>query len=122
MAILTKIGVKQHQTVLAATVPPKFIGWGSGNAALSPDDTGLATPIAQDRVEGVVTLQDTVFDDDTLRVVGTLTAEESITVREVGLFDSDEDGNMFIRDLLGAIQLNNNDSIEFTFNYQLTLP
>jgi hypothetical protein len=95
---------------------PKYIGFGTGTTAPVAADVDLEAA-AQSRVEGTPSQTTTNVANDTFTVQGTIVCaggEKAIT--EVALFDAETGGSAFVRATFGEINLNDGDSITFTFN------
>lgn len=68
---------------------PKNIGWGQGATTQSANsDVALFGPSTEARVAGTTSLVQTSFLADTYQVTGTITATNSKTITEAGLFDT----------------------------------
>jgi hypothetical protein len=101
--------------IIGAGTEPKYIGWGTNATAATAADTGLGTAAAESRTTGTGTRVTTTETNDTYQVVGTIAcASAGKTIAEVGLFDADTDGNMFLHGTFTGIPLNVGDSIQFT--------
>lgn len=101
---------------------PKYLHWGTGTIAPDDSDTGLQTPRIEERVAGTSSIVTTTTTDDTYRVAGTLTAESSATITEVGLFDDLTGGSLYMRGTFAVINLEEGDSIQFTIDGQYKAP
>lgn len=98
-----------------AASEPNHMGWGVGVTAAAETDTALETERPEPRVAGTSTQETTTTTNDTYQVVGTLTAAgTSAAITEVGLFDADAAGNLFLRATFDAINVGVGDSIQFT--------
>lgn len=114
---------------LTGTTPgantPNHIAWGSGVGTAGVADTTLFTEEAEARTAGTVTQATTGVTNDTLQVQGTLTATAAKTITNAGLFDVTKaaagiaGGNLFVKSDFAGIALNNGDSINFTFRWQI---
>lgn len=106
---------------------PSYIGWGTGAGTAAVADTDLFTPI-QARVLGTMTQQTTTTTNDTLRNVGTITADAARTITNVGTWDGagtvtanvPAGANLFIHADHASVSLASGDSIQYTVNWQLT--
>lgn len=97
-----------------------YVGWGTGTTAPVVANTVLETPRAEARVLGTTSSQTTTTAGDTYRCVATLTcAGTGATISEIGMFDSNSGGNMFLRGTFSGIPLNVGDSIQFTIDTTL---
>jgi hypothetical protein len=91
---------------------PKYIGIGTGTGH-SATSTALVTPV-ESRATGAVSVVTTTTTNDTLRVVGTVTATASRAVTEAATFDASTSGNIFLAGDFSVINLAINDQIEVT--------
>lgn len=116
--ILTNVGLSIMTNRLKnAGTSPKYVAWGVGVAEAAVGDTALGSASAEARTAGTETQQTTNTTNDTYRVVGIITctgAPKAIT--EMGLFDADTAGNLFVHSNFAAINVNVGDSISFTVN------
>ncbi len=112
---------------------PKWAHWGEddgGTLALGDGNTTLGDPRDEARVEGTSSLQETTTADDTYRVVATLTVDDvsGAAIEEVGLFDAvgggtpPSGGNLFMRATFSVINLDDEDSVQFTIDNQIKAP
>lgn len=117
---------------------PKYIGWGTGVGTAARANTTLFTEsmsssndgVHNTRVTGTVSRVTTSQTNDTMRVVGTLTADSIKTITNVGLFDTNgqaadlvtapSGGNLFTKSDFTGYALNAGDSIQFTLDTQFT--
>lgn len=94
----------------------QFIGWGTGSTAEAVGDVDLTTQASEARVTGVLS-QPTATTD---RVVGTITADGSKSIAEVGRFNVLTKGaanqQMQQRHVFTAIPLVLSDQIQFTLD------
>jgi len=96
---------------------PNYVSWGTGTTTASVSDTALENESTESRTSGTSTRQETNTANDTYRVVGTIAcAGDSKAITEVGLFDADSSGNMFMHATFDAINVNSGDSVQFTIN------
>lgn len=129
-AIITNTGIANIANALngGAHTPPQHIGWGTGTTAAAAGDTGLETPVDQPRVEGTKSVVTENVTNDTYQVVGTLTALGTVAITEVGLFDAAGAGNpptggdIYVRSVFTAINLEEDDSIQFTIKSTFVQP
>jgi hypothetical protein len=91
---------------------PKYIGIGTGTGH-SATSTALITPV-ESRATGTVSVVTTTTTNDTLRVVGTITATAARAVTEAATFDASTAGNIFLAGDFSVINLAINDQIEVT--------
>ena len=114
--LLVNVGKKQLIAAIYgdAITPPTYIDWGTGTNAPAAGDTTLQTPGGEARVNGTKSKQTTTFANDTMQVIGTMTAAGSKTITEAGLFDAATVGNMVVRGTFTGIPLGVGDTIQFT--------
>ncbi len=112
---------------------PKWLHWGEddGSAtALGDGNNALGDPRDEARVEGTSSIQETTTAGDTYRVIGTLTVDDvgGAAIAEVGLFDAvgggtpPSGGNLFMRATFSVINLDDEDSVQFTIDNQVKAP
>jgi len=101
---------------------PKYIGWGTGAVTPTKTSSDVSTAATEARATGTPTRQQTTYANDTLRVVGTLTADGGKTITNVGLFDAagsgspPSGGNLFALSDHTGVVLAQNDQITYTWN------
>jgi len=101
---------------------PKYIHWGESDAGLADGNEALQSPRNESRVEGSSSITTTETSNDTYRVVGTITAEGSATIKEAGLFDGPGEGTppsgdrLYIRGVFPEINLEDGDSLQLTID------
>lgn len=106
---------------------PVHIAWGIGTVDAVAADTALGSESLEARTAGTATQQTTAQTNDTYQVQGTITCVSAgKTISEAGLLDaakaqgaSTAVGNLFARGNFTGVPLNVNDSIAFTFRWQL---
>ena len=110
-----------------ATAIPGFVGWGTGTTAVLTTDTALATEDtggspAYARVAASSTTQTTTTTtNDTHTVIGTITSNGTKTINEAGLFTVISGTGLYVRGVLATgISVALNDTVQFTFNVQIT--
>lgn len=91
-----------------------YIGQGTGTNAAAKGDTGLQTPASEARVVATVS-QPTA---DTNQWVATIVANGTKAITEAALFNASTGGTCIIRSVFAAINVDNGDSIQFTFTLQ----
>ena len=103
--------------------PTWYIGWGEGVGGAVKGDADLGTPSTEARVAGA----NTQPAADINQWVGTITADGSKTIEEVGLFDCagvgspPAGGSLIIRHNLAAgVAVEALDTIEFTITLEQT--
>lgn len=119
-------GVITSRLIGTATAVPHHIGWGTGATAVTTADTALQTEDtggspAYARATGADTQTTTTSANDTHTVIGTLTSNNTKTITEAALFTAATSGTMYVRGVLASgISVALNDSVQFTFNIQIT--
>lgn len=94
----------------------KYHGSGTGVAAEAAANTALGTEVAT-RATGTQTEGATA---NIYKTVGTITYSSTLAITEHGLFSASSAGTLLDRSVFSAINVQNLDSIEFT--YELTVP
>ena len=107
---------------LGGTIP-KYLAWGTGAGTSAQTDTTLfaeTTYAGYARVAATPTRTTTAETDDTISWVGTLTNSSgaALAVTNAGTFDASTAGNLFIKGDFATVNLNANDSIQFTITEQ----
>lgn len=108
---------------LGGTVP-KYVAWGTGAGTSANTDTTLFTEVttavdsSYARASGTVSRVTTSVTNDTLQVIGTITAGVALTITNMGLFDALTSGNLYMKTDFTGVALNANDSIQATFKMQ----
>ena len=95
-----------------AGTEPKFLHWGTGTTPAANGNTALETPGAEARTDGTSTREETNVANDTYQVTGPIICtgvEKAIT--EIGLFDADANGNLYLRGTFDVINVKVGDSI-----------
>lgn len=106
--------------ILGSGTEPKYVAIGTGSTAVSLTDTALGAEV-ESRATGTSSRITTSSTNDTYQVVGTVTATGSRTIAEVGLFDANTTGNLFVRGVLAStVTLASGDSITVTATVQVT--
>lgn len=117
---LTDAGRQWYIDIAQAVAPltnalQTFIGWGTGTTAEAVGDVQLATEASETRVSGTESQPTSTTD----RLVGTLTANGTKTIAEVGRFNKVDNGAgrvMQQRHVFTGIPLLVNDQITFTLD------
>lgn len=117
-SVLTNAG-KAIITALLAASNAKYVAMGTGGGTATITDTTLFTEV-EARTAGTQSQQTTTTTNDTYRVVGTVTATTARAITNAGVFDASSSGNLLAKGDFATINLNNGDSIQFTFNIQFT--
>ena len=92
-----------------------WVGWGTGTTAEAVGDVQLATEASEARVQGTLSQPATTTD----RLVGTITANGTKTIAEVGRFNKSDNGagrQMQQRHVFTGIPLVSGDSITYTLD------
>ncbi len=97
---------------------PKYVAWGTSDANLNDNNTALDAEAPESRAEGV----SSIVNDTYYQVVGTLTATATRAIKEAGLFDAATGGNLYIRGTFGVINLDADDSVQFTIQGRYVAP
>lgn len=99
----------------------KYLQWGVGSdPGASSNVLGSTAGTTEARVAGTVSVITTTVTNDTLQIVGTLTAAAARAITELGIFDAagsgspPSGGNMCFYGSFSVINLNTGDSITFT--------
>jgi len=87
------------------------INIGEDDTAFDDDQTGLLDEL--DREAGLTAEQ----TDDTMELVATFT-DNTGTVREAGMYTDDEDDTQISRQVVDAVNLEGDDSLEVTFQLE----
>lgn len=103
----------------SAGAPTYFVGIGTGATTFTKTSTTLSTEV-ETRASATPTQQTTTSTNDTLRNVGTQTMGTGRVVTNGGLFDASTVGNLLIGSDGLSITLAIGDSLQQTFNLQLT--
>jgi len=128
VTVFTDSGKTVVTTALVSGVTP-YIHWGTGtNGGATVDDSALETPGNEDRVLGTESLVNGGVADDTYQVVGTLTCDSTAkAITEAGIFTTAGSGGppktggvLFLYSTFSAINVAENDQIEFTFKMRFT--
>jgi hypothetical protein len=124
--VVTSLGKANITSGIKRTgTEPTFVGWGTGAGTANASDTTLFTEDsagspAYARVSGTSSQVTTSTTNDTYQLVATLTANASKTITNAGCFDAATSGNLAVKGDFSGVALNNNDSIQFTIQIQLT--
>lgn len=117
------IAAKRHLGASPAQAEPKFIGIGTGATTAArtavAGDTALSTEV-ETRATGTESVVTTTVTNDTMQIVGTVTATTTRAVTECGTFDASTVGNMGISATIATINLVSGDSVQLTFKWQFT--
>lgn len=119
MTILTNAGraiLSNRISGLGGTAPT-YTGWGTGTTAEAATQPALVTPSTEARTNGTGSQATTSVTNDTYQSVATITSTQTQAITEAGLFDAVTSGNMFSRSVFAAINVNNGDSVAFTWKF-----
>lgn len=123
-AVVTDVGLALIVTRVRgiASNEPKYLDWGTGAGTAVVTDTTLFSESTEARVTGTSSAATIQTTGDTYQVVGTLTANGTKTITNVGLFDNatKATGTLFFKADFPGVTLNAGESIEFTLQSQLT--
>lgn len=103
-----------------AGTTPNYVAWGTGAGTAAAGDTTLFTEASEARVAGTTSRVTITVTNDTFQVVGTITAAAAKTITNAGLFDASTGGTLYLKGDFTGQALNANDSIQFTFQHQVT--
>lgn len=112
-SVFTNAGKAAAAAAVIAAATMKYLGWGTGSGQTASSNA-LATAAAEARVTGTMSNVTTSVTNDTVQIVGTITASGSRAITEVGVFDASTSGNMDIYGDFSVINLSSGDSIAFT--------
>ena len=102
-------------TIIAADAM-KYIGTGTGSTAADKSDTDVETTDGENYATGVMS----EADASTIQVVGTISYTGSHTLRELVLKANSDAGPLCVRSVFDAVNVENGDSVEWTFQIELT--
>lgn len=111
--VYTNAGKAATTAAILAAATMKYLGWGTGSGQTASSNA-LASASAESRTAGTMSQVTTTVTNDTLQVVGTITASATRAITEVGVFDASTSGNMDLYGDFSVINLNSGDSIAFT--------
>lgn len=113
--------------IIQAGTAPKDIGWGTGTVGAAVTDTDLTTEapetLSGNRTVGTESRTTVSVTNDNYQVVGTVTATGTRAITEAALFDAQSSGtvvpnahgNLLLHGVFSVVNVNNGDSIAFTF-------
>lgn len=120
-SVFTNAGMAAASAALVAANTLKYLQWGVGSGQTAASNTVASTSTTTEaRVAGSLSQVTNVITNDTLQVVGTITAAGARAITEVGVFDAagsgspPTGGNMGLYGDFSAINLASGDSIAFT--------
>lgn len=99
---------------------PLYAAWGTGAGTAGATDTTLYTEASEARVLGTSSRATISVTNDTYQVVATIVADSGKTITNAGLFDASTLGNLFAKTDFNGVDLDAGESIEFTWQVQLT--
>jgi len=102
--------------------PPRWLDWGTGAGVAAVTDAALFTESTESRVSGTMSRETVSTTNDTYQVVGTITANGTKTITNVGVLDvsSKASGILFFHADFAGVLLQAGESIEFTLQSQFT--
>lgn len=107
-----------YRVISDTGAPFKYGAIGTGSTAATASDTALESQILT-RIAAVLTTDTTAIVGDTAKLVSTFTSDtNSYAVTEYGSFETASGAPMLNRVTFGAITLNLNDVLEFTYTLQ----
>lgn len=112
-SVFTSAGKAAATAALVAANTMKYLGWGTGSGQTSTSNA-LASASAEARTTGTMSQVTTTVTNDTLQVVGTITASATRAITEVGVFDASTSGNMDLYGDFSVVNLASGDAISFT--------
>lgn len=98
----------------------KYLQWGTGTGAVASATAVTTTTTTEARTAGTMSQVTVTTTNDTLQVVGTITAAGARAITEVGVFDAvgtgspPTTGNMDFYGSFAVVNLSTGDSIAFT--------
>lgn len=113
-------GIITARFLAAAAALALYIGWGTGAGTAAVTDTTLFTESAESRAACTVTQVTTTTTNDTVQMVGTITATGARTITNAGVFDASTSGNLIMKGDFPGVALANGDSIAFTMKIQFS--
>jgi len=99
---------------------PKYVAYGIGNGVLQSGND--LDDQVQNKASGTESIETTTVTGDTYQVIATLTANASYAITESGLFldSANATGDMFAYSDFLEVNLNDGDSIQFTWRVEFT--
>lgn len=123
VGVLTNAGkTKIAQRLKGIGTEPSWIGWGTGSGTAGVTQTTLFTEASEARVNGTTSVVTTGTTNDTYQVDGTITANGSKNITNVGNFDASTGGSMMMKISFDPIPVENQDTIRFIIGYQTVNP
>ncbi len=96
---------------------PKHVAWGTDDTGLAVTNDDLEAEAAEARAEATTSVVTDDKTNDTYRIVGKITCTGAAKdIEEVGVFDDDTAGTLFVRGTHDTITVAVGDSIEYTIN------
>jgi Flp pilus assembly protein TadG len=105
---------------------PKYLQWGTGTGKDAANTAVTGTNTTEARTSGTTSQQTTTVTSDTFRVTGTITAANTRTISELGVYDAagsgspPTGGNMCFYGDFANVGLSTSDSITFTVNVKFS--
>lgn len=119
--VFTNAGKAAVSAAIVSAAAMKYLQWGVGSGqTASSNALNSTTGTTEARTTGTMSQVTTTATNDTVQVVGTITAAGSRAITEVGVFDAagsgspPTGGNMDLYGDFSVINLANGDSIAFT--------
>jgi len=117
VVVFTDAGADAAVVSIATAAILKYIHWGTGTTGADPANTAMQSAGAESRVAGTITH---VVSQE-YKVVGTLTCNATgKAITEAGLFDASTGVTLWVRATFDAINVVENDTIQFTFTLTFT--
>ena len=119
--VFTNAGKAAASAAIVSAAAMKYLQWGVGSGqTASSNALNSTTGTTEARTTGTMSQATTTATNDTVQVVGTITAAGSRAITEVGVFDAagsgspPTGGNMDLYGDFSVINLATGDSISFT--------
>lgn len=118
--VFTNVGAASvANRFLQAGTAFQYLGVGTGTAAASVTDTALGTEVSgvngAGRVSGTLSRVTTTVTNDTVQLVGTWACTSGTpAITEAGQFDASSSGNMMIRSVFSAYNMDTSSSLALT--------
>lgn len=103
--------------------PFTYIAIGTGSTAAAAADTTLETEITTgggERGAATTSIVTTDVANDTARLLLLFTFTASLAVAEAGVFNAAANGDMMSRNLFSAVNAESGDTLEITWDFQVT--
>jgi hypothetical protein len=93
-----------------------FIGWGTGAGTTAAGDTTLFAESTEPRSLCSAFVVTTTVADDTLRLIGLITATDGRSITNAGVFDAAAAGNLFVKADFPTETVLTGEAIQFTWD------